>query len=101
MSMSLKGSFYLIMKTFPNGFESWQETHYEVVAAITTELISYDEHGDSNHELIRATLKENGHGGLYELASDLTDEFELKNKDREWDGEFFEEIENFLDEKLR
>lgn len=43
MSMSLKGSFYLIMKKFPNGFESWQETHYEVVAAITTELISYDE----------------------------------------------------------
>jgi hypothetical protein len=89
------------MKDFPNGFGSWQETHYEVVAAITTELISYDEHGDFNHELIRATLREKGHGGLYELASDLTDEFELLNKGREWDGEFFEEIERFLDGKFR
>ena len=89
------------MKTFPNGFESWQETHYEVVAAITTELISYDEYSDFNHELIRTTLQEKGHGGLYELANDLTDEFELKNQGREWDGDFFEAIENFLDEKLR
>jgi hypothetical protein len=89
------------MKTFPNGFESWQETHYEVVAAITTELISYDEYSNFNHQLIRTTLQEKGHGGLYELANDLTDEFELKNQDREWDGEFFDEIERFLDEKFK
>jgi hypothetical protein len=89
------------MKTFPNGFESWQETHYEVVAAITTELISYDEYSNFNHQLIRTTLQEKGHGGLYELANDLTDEFELLNKDREWDGEFFDEIERFLDEKFK
>ena len=89
------------MKTFPNGFESWQETHYEVVAAITTELISYDEYSNFNHQLIGTTLQEKGHGGLYELANDLTDEFELKNQDREWDGEFFDEIERFLDEKFK
>ena len=89
------------MKTFPNGFESWQETHYEVVAAITTELISYYERGVFNHELIRRTLTEKGHGGLYELANDLTDEFENLHQGREWDGEFFETIENFLNEKLR
>jgi hypothetical protein len=89
------------MKTFPNGFESWQETHYEVVAAITTELISYDEYSNFNHQLIRTTLQEKGHGGLYELANDLTDEFELKNQGREWDGEFFDEIERFLDEKFK
>ena len=89
------------MKEFPNGFESWQETHYEVVAAITTELISYDEYSNFNHQLIRTTLQEKGHGGLYELANDLTDEFELLNKDREWDGEFFDEIERFLDEKFK
>lgn len=83
------------MKTFPNGFESWVETHYEVVAAITTEL-SYDCHDN----LISKTIREKGHGGLYELASDLTDEFEIKNKDREWDGDFFVELETFLDERL-
>ena len=89
------------MKEFPNGFESWQETHYEVVAAITTELISYDEYSNFNHQLIRTTLQEKGHGGLYELANDLTDEFELKNQGREWDSEFFDEIERFLDEKFK
>jgi hypothetical protein len=89
------------MKEFPNGFASWQETHYEVVAAITTELMADYEYNEFRDDLIRITLREKGHGGLYELANDLTDEFELLNKDREWDGEFFEEIERFLDEKFK
>jgi hypothetical protein len=89
------------MKTFPNGFASWQETHYEVVAAITTELMADYEYNEFRDDLIRITLREKGHGGLYELANDLTDEFELLNKDREWDGEFFDEIERFLDEKFK
>jgi hypothetical protein len=89
------------MKEFPNGFASWQETHYEVVAAITTELMADYEYNEFRDDLIRITLREKGHGGLYELANDLTDEFELLNKDREWDGEFFDEIERFLDEKFK
>ena len=84
------------IKTFPNGFESWHETHYEVVAAITTELIN-----DNLDNLISKTIHEKGHGGLYELANDLTNEFESLYEGREWDGDFFETIENFLDEKLR
>jgi hypothetical protein len=88
------------MKEFPNGFASWQETHYEVVAAITNE-IAYDHYSEFRDDLIRITLREKGHGGLYELANDLTDEFELLNKGREWDGEFFDEIERFLDEKFK
>lgn len=89
------------MKEFPNGFASWQETHYEVVAAITTELMADYEYNEFRDDLIRITLREKGHGGLYELANDLTDEFELKNQGREWDGEFFDEIERFLDEKFK
>ena len=85
------------MKEFPNGFGSWQETHYEIVAAITYEVA----HDNINDNLIYKTLREKGHGGLYELANDLTDEFENLHKGCEWDGEFFETIENFLDEKLR
>jgi hypothetical protein len=84
------------MKTFPNGFTSWIETHHEIVAAITTEL-SYDSHDN----LISEIVKQQGHGGsLYELAEDLTDEFELKHQNREWDGDFYDEIETFLGEKL-
>jgi hypothetical protein len=84
------------MKEFPNGFASWQETHYEVVAAITSIVLD----DDNKDNLVYKTYREDGLGGLYELAEDLTDEFELLNKDREWDGEFFDEIERFLDEKL-
>jgi hypothetical protein len=57
-------------------------------------------HEIDHSELLEKTIKEKGHGGLYELAEDLTDEFETINKNREWDGEFFEEIETFLNEKL-
>ena len=85
------------MKEFPNGFASWQETHYEVVAAITS--IALD--NDNKDNLVYKTYREDGLGGLYELAEELTDEFELLNKDREWDGEFFDEIERFLDEKFK
>jgi hypothetical protein len=88
------------MKEFPNGFASWQETHYEVVTAITNEL-SYDHYSEFREDLIHNTLREKGRGGLYELAEELTDEFELLNKGHEWDGEFFEEIERFLNEKFK
>ncbi len=88
------------MKVFPNGFESWQETHYEVVAAITIKLLADDQYAEFRDDLACLTIREKGHGGLYELAYDLTDEFENLHQGREWDGEFFEEIENFLDEKL-
>jgi hypothetical protein len=88
------------MKEFPNGFAAWQETHYEVVAAITNEIAD-DLNSEFREDLVHKTLRENGHGGLYELAEELTDEFELLIKGREWDGEFFEEIERFLDEKFK
>lgn len=82
-------------KVFPNGFASWQETHFEVVQAITTTF--------SRDELLEGIVFERhraqGHGGLYELAEELTDKFEEKNKGREWDGEFFDEIAEFLEQE--
>ena len=41
-----------------------------------------------------------GAGGFYELAQELTDKFEMLNKDREWDGDFWDEIEQFLESEL-
>ena len=76
-------------KHFPNGFSSWQETHYEVVSAITFYL--------HNHPEI---VIDGGTGRLYELAEEWTDKFEELNKNREWDGEFFDEIDDFMSEKL-
>lgn len=82
-------------KYFPNGFRSWQETHFEVVQAIAIEWAK-----DKPTGLVAQRQAEKGHCGLYELAEELTDEFELKNKDRFWDGEFFEEIADFTRKKL-
>lgn len=39
--------------------------------------------------------------GLNELAKELTDKFENIHQDREWDGDFFDEIEEFLEIELQ
>lgn len=79
-----------------NGLTSWHETHYEVVDEMTRRL-----HKDEDcTQPISKFVEQNGRGGLYELAEELTDEFEEKFKDYEWDGEFFDEIENFCILKL-
>ncbi len=82
-------------KPHETNFTSWHETHYEIVQAITIEQTKEQPQG-----LAQERHDAQGHGGLYELAQELTDEFENKNKDREWDGEFFDEIDSFLKEKL-
>lgn len=78
---------------FPNGFASWIETHHEIVKAIT--LNPEDAHNKVND--IEATK---GTGGLYEYAEDLTNKFEKMYQGKEWDGEFFETIESFLDNEF-
>jgi len=83
------------MKIFPNGFSSWQETHYEVVQAISEEYLKDEPKG-----LVLECQEAKGHGGLYELAEELTDEFEKLHIGREWDGDFFEVISKFLIGKL-
>jgi hypothetical protein len=75
-------------KRFPNGFESWCKTYYEIVNFLTFT------------SKVAKFYEQNGTEGMYELARELTDEFETLNKGREWDGEFFKEIESFLIKKI-
>lgn len=82
-------------KIFPNGFQSWMETFFEVVTFITLQLANDPDSGDT----ISERYENSGTGGMYELAEEWTDEFEEKNKEREWDGEFFDELEVFCTEK--
>ncbi len=81
---------------FKNGKHSWQETHFEVVSAIT-HISSMDE----PYGIVLNRLNEFGTGGLYLLAEELTDEFEALNEGRVWDGDFFDEIDEFLKNKLK
>jgi hypothetical protein len=78
-------------KEFPNGFASWQETHFEIVSAIADELLRESE--DSKVVELYAT---NGRGAVWELAEAMTDKFEALNKGREWDGEFYDELDEFI-----
>lgn len=83
-------------KKFPNGLIFWIETHHEVVSFIAIEL-----HKDkTDFKVINERYEAQGTGGMYELAEELTDKFEKMNKGREWNGEFFDEIENFLIKEL-
>lgn len=72
-------------------FDSWQETHFEVVKNITQNSLNLT---------IEKVMSEKGTGGLYELAKDLTNEFEELYKNKNWDGEFFDTLELFLNKKL-
>lgn len=83
-------------KNFPNGFTSWQETHYEVVQAISLIAIL-----DKPYGIVLERRETQGMGGMYELAEDLTDEFEKQYEGHAWDGDFFDTIESWLNEKLK
>ena len=71
---------------------SYLETYYEVVAA----FYSYPQ-----SLVIQQIENEQGRTGLYQFARELADEFEKINEGRFWDGEFFDEIDEFLKNKLQ
>lgn len=76
-------------------FNSWHETHFEIVQMITLLLHSANV---SDSTIIRRQA-EQGHGGLYELAQEWTDEFEKLHEGHDWDGEFFDAVEEFCTRK--
>lgn len=90
-------------KNFPKGFKSWQETHYEIVAAIQECLAEKpDESVKSNWPAIDANIvwstdDKEGCRGLYVLAEQMTDQFETEFKDVDWqEGDYLDEIYKFI-----
>ena len=86
-----------IEKTFPNGFDSWQETHFEIVQHLASTLDNELEPAFKSMAL--RAQESGGHGALYEMAEALTDEFEKIYEGTAWDGEFFDAIEDYLKRK--
>jgi len=84
-------------KSFPNGFDSWQETHYEISSEIKMLSLKDD---DSTPLFILGIEDKSGQGGLYELAIELTDKFEALYKGVDWDGDFFDTLEEFLNVEI-
>jgi hypothetical protein len=83
-------------KLFPNGFDNWQETHYEIVSEI-----SFRVHGSMINNKLDAILETQGRVGLYDLAKELTNKFENLYKGEDWiELDYFEAIDEFLRKEL-
>lgn len=83
---------------FPNGFEDWHETHFEMVKAIVECLDNQTE------GVIHDVAEDEGTGGLYELAKDWTDEFETLHIGKDWgesEDPYIDCIDKFISEKLK
>ena len=82
-------------KVFPNGFESWQETHFEVVDFITRQRMKSKITGN-----IGLMQEAQGTTGIWEMATSWTDEFEKLHEGDNWeDKDFYDEVEAFCKTK--
>jgi len=72
------------------------ETYFEVVREITQVLDSEDVNNDESENRIILEQRSKGIGRMYELAEEWTNEFQTIHKGREWDGEWFDTLEEFL-----
>lgn len=79
-----------------NGLTSWHETHFEIVSEINSRLVDSNVYTSNVHKY----REQHGTSAMYGLAEDLTDKFERKFENFEWDGEFIDEIEKFCIEEL-
>lgn len=78
---------------FPNGFSSWQKTHFEVVEVLV--YIRNLEEGKTPKpfaELMDKSATEE----LYQLAIKFTDKFEEQTKGKVRERSLFDEIEEFV-----
>lgn len=101
---SLKRMAQTEVPVFANSFTDYLETFYEIVKFTTHQILQLENSDLSESQKLKnpvyKAFKERGRGGLYLLAEEWTNEFEKLNKDRQWDGEFHEEVEAFFVEKL-
>ena len=82
---------------FPNGFESWQKTHFEVVEALCYKRDLEEGKKPKNFaELVDRSATE----GLYQLALSLTNKYEEQTKGKKREQGLFDEIEEFVSREI-
>lgn len=83
---------------FPNGFDNWQETHFEICEAITQAMSN----SAMDDNVAKRRHEEQGRGGLYELAEELTTKFEKENENVEWgiDTLYLDTIDEFIQREI-
>jgi hypothetical protein len=96
------GYFYIFLESklpimalpdFPNGFESWQKTHFEVVEVLCYMRDLEDgRRPKSFEEMVDRSATEE----MYSLALNLTNKYEQETKGRKREQSLFDEIEDFV-----
>lgn len=80
-------------KDFPNGFTSWIETYFEFVNLINL---------NSESKFVNSRRQTQGIGGIYELAEELTDEYEKFFEDEDYaEIDFFDTITKYFETKMQ
>lgn len=83
---------------FPNGFESWQKTHFEVVEVL---VYMRDLEEGKQPRSFAEMIDRSATDELYQLALDLTNKFEEQTKGGKHERFLFDEIEDFVWEEIR
>lgn len=79
---------------FPNGFASWQRTHFEVV-----EVLIFMRNLEESRNRLKGFASGFDHTAsdkMYELALHLTNKYEEEHKGKVLTRTFFDEIERFV-----
>lgn len=88
-----------IAEKMPNGFDAWVETHHVIVEMIEEDFNKGNNDNDYKSVVINRR-EEQGAGGVWELAENLTSEFEKKHIIEKWEiDSWFDALENFFNEK--
>jgi len=86
---------------FPNGFTDWHETHFQVVELMTSAILeSYELETDDDRSFEHLYFMGlDDMGGRWEEALDITNAFEAKHNNTDWDTHedgWHEEVESFI-----
>lgn len=88
----------MAIPNFPNGFESWQKTHFEVVEVLCfIRELEEDKKPANFAELIDKSASNE----LYILALELTNKFEEQTKGQARTRFLFDEIEDFVANEIK
>lgn len=88
----------MALPDFPNGFESWQKTHFEVVEVLCyIRDLEMDQQPKNFSDLVDQSATED----LYNLALHLTNKYEAQTVGKKRERSLFDEIEEFVWREMR
>lgn len=83
---------------FPTDFDSWQQTHFEIVENL---IDQYRLKREEQPNFFRSLFARFGKAICYAIAKDWTEEFEKMNKNKQWKDDFEEEVRKFVQQKIK